>query len=209
MLQVFRNAWDIIGITLLTFAVLELLARIGFGVQETWLVDSRLAADVYENQDRAEDYFREFLQSGDVEWYSYVYWRRKPYQGKYINIDNKGIRRTWNKPASSKDVKIFMFGGSTLWGTGARDEFTIPSLVSKKLQAKWGTDVQVTNYGESGYVSTQELIALMLELQRGNVPDIVVFYDGVNDTFAAFQSGVAGIPQNESNRVAVMIGLQT
>lgn len=56
--------------------------------------------------------------------------------------------------------------------------------------------------GEGGYVSTQEVIALMLELRKGNVPDLVVFYDGVNDTFSAYQQGVAGIPENEYNRQA-------
>jgi hypothetical protein len=58
----------------------------------------------------------------------------------------------------------------------------------------------IVNFGESGYVSTQELIQLILELKKGNIPDIVIFYDGVNDVFSAFQNKVAGIPQNEYNR---------
>jgi lysophospholipase L1-like esterase len=94
-----------------------------------------------------------------------------------------------------------MFGGSTLWGYGARDEFTIPSLVSKKLAARVPTAPWVVNLGETGYVTTQEVITLMLELRKGNVPDLAVFYDGVNDAWAAFQSGVAGMPQNELNRI--------
>ncbi len=48
----------------------------------------------------------------------------------------------------------------------------------------------------------QEVIAFMLELRKGNAPDVVVFFDGVNDTFSALQDGVAGIPLNERNRVA-------
>lgn len=36
----------------------------------------------------------------------------------------------------------------------------------------------------------------------GNIPDIVIFYDGANDAYAAWQSGVAGVPQNENNRIA-------
>ena len=40
----------------------------------------------------------------------------------------------------------------------------------------------------------------MEELKGGNVPDLVIFYDGVNDTFAALQRGVSGLPQNEQNR---------
>ncbi len=93
-----------------------------------------------------------------------------------------------------------MFGGSTLWGTAARDDYTIPSLVAKYLSER-GLNVRVTNYGETGYVNTQEVVELLTLLQKGNIPDIVVFYDGVNDTFSAYQNRVAGLPQNESNRV--------
>jgi hypothetical protein len=86
------------------------------------------------------------------------------------------------------------------WGTGARDDFTIPSEVAKKLAGK-GVQADVTNFGESGYVTTQEVMTLVLEIRRGHVPDVVVFYDGVNDTFSAYQQRAAGLPQNEENRV--------
>ena len=94
-----------------------------------------------------------------------------------------------------------MFGGSTTWGTGSRDEYTIPSQLSKILANKFGPKFEVVNYGEGGYVNTQELITFLKELERGNVPQIAIFYDGYNDVFSAFQNGVAGIPQNEINRV--------
>jgi hypothetical protein len=58
----------------------------------------------------------------------------------------------------------------------------------------------VTNFGESGYVSTQGMIELQLQVRSGNIPDVVVFYDGINDIAAAAQSGQAGVPQNEFNR---------
>ena len=54
--------------------------------------------------------------------------------------------------------------------------------------------------GEQGYVNTQELILLLRQLQRGDVPDLVVFYDGVNELFSAYQNNEVGIPQNESRR---------
>ena len=206
-----RDIWIILGITLLIFAGLEISLRIGFAITHSLHntgehppADFRFSSDVYQNQDWAKDYFNEFDKSTGQEWHPYVYWHRKPFHGKYININDQGIRYTWNKSSapSVQQVKIFMFGGSTMWGTGARDDFTIPSLVSQKLKAKGNSDVWITNFGESGFVSTQELIALILELRKGHVPDIAVFYDGVNDTFAALQSGAAGAgnPQNEKNR---------
>ncbi len=87
-----------------------------------------------------------------------------------------------------------------MWGTGARDAFTIPSLLAQALQER-GMNAEIVNFGETGYVSTQEVITLLLQLRKGNVPDVVIFYDGVNDTYSAYQNGVAGMPQNESNRI--------
>jgi len=210
---VVRELWLILGITLLCLVGLEAIAR-GFFFARDILGVGRVAqvigeapgADVYSNQDWANEYWREFNETNStryVEWHSYIYWRRKPFEGKYINVNQDGIRRTWNSSATtlSAPSKVFMFGGSALWGTGARDEFTIPSLVSKKLNAK-NVNVRVTNFGEGGYVSTQEMIALMVELQKNNIPDLVIFYDGANDSFSAFQQGITGIPENEFNRVA-------
>jgi hypothetical protein len=86
-----------------------------------------------------------------------------------------------------------------MWGTGARDDYTIASCVARHL-AEVGVYADVVNFGESGYVSKQELIALLGELEKGNIPDLVVCLDGVNDTWTAFQNRVAGLPQNEFNR---------
>lgn len=82
---------------------------------------------------------------------------------------------------------------------------TIPAILARELANK-GITAEVTNFGESGYVNTQELIALLLELQHEKIPDLVIFYDGVNDTFSAYQQGIAGLTQNEYNR-ATELGL--
>ena len=49
------------------------------------------------------------------------------------------------------------------------------------------------------------MIKLQLELRAGNIPDIVIFYDGVNDVYSSFQTYImgqdeAGLPQNNQNR---------
>ena len=121
-------------------------------------------------------------------------------EAEHINVDDDGLRVTTPISSEPSALKIFMFGGSTLWGTGVRDGFTIPSLVARDLQRN-GVLATVTNFGETGYVSTQERIALERELIRGRRPDLVIFYDGINDTYTAFQQRVAGLPQNEYNRV--------
>src|SRR5262249_54558306 len=136
-------------------------------------------------------------------WVPYVYWRHASHRGEHINIDDAGIRRTWAAPESGDPKqarpKVFLFGGSTMWGVPVRDDFTIPSAVAKKLAGK-GAPADVTNFGETAYVSTQEVMTLVLELRKGHVPDVVVFYDGVNDTASAFQLRAAGLPLFEDNR---------
>jgi hypothetical protein len=149
-------------------------------------------------------YYDEFDRSSAARWEPYLYWRRRAFQGAYINVDESGIRRTTSPretaPGPPEPLTIHMFGGSAMWGTGARDEFTIPSILAREL-AQRGLPVRITNFGESGYVSTQEVIALVRQLQAGERPDLVIFYDGVNDMFSAHQQQVAGIPQNEFNRI--------
>ncbi|MGH2374281.1 MAG: hypothetical protein ACRDIC_12560 [bacterium] len=207
--QVMLNAWIGVGITLLILSLLEGVTRVGIAARARWTSAAvPAAADVLPVADAAPlpawaaEYNREDEDSSQVEWRPYVYWRRKPYRGTYINVNAAGIRRTWNRTASASptQLKIAMLGGSMMWGMGARDEFTIPSLVSKKLPGRLSPGVWVTNFAEIGYVSTQEVIGLVRELQSGHVPDVVVFLDGVNDTGAAFQSGVASIPYGEQNR---------
>lgn len=198
----------LISIIVILLAVIELgsfaLVEIYKGQKSD--IDPRVDFDVYQNKSMAKDYFNEFQQSGQSEYYPYLGYRRVPnYSGKYINIDENSIRRTINKcNNTSKKIRIFMFGGSTLWGTGARDEGTIPSLLSGEL-CKSNPSIEVTNFGENGYVSTQEMIKLQLELRAGNIPDIVIFYDGVNDVYSSFQTYImgqdeAGLPQNNQNR---------
>ena len=55
----------------------------------------------------------------------------------------------------------------------------------------------VFDYINEGY---SLIITLLLILQKGERPDVVIFYDGVNDTYSAFQQLRAGLPQNEFNR---------
>ena len=95
-----------------------------------------------------------------------------------------------------------------MWGTSQRDDKTIPAEASRRLQALAGPSrrIEVTNFGENGYVLTQEVIELMLQLRKGNVPDIVVFFDGINDAGATVQWGEGGNTQNESKRVAEFTG---
>ena len=205
-----RETSLILGITILLMCVLEVAFSLFYLVKDRVassdlpIADYHVSADTYPHQPWVNEYWDDFQRCEGAEWRPYVYWRRKACDGKHITIGSNGLRQTiesgQGQATSTKPVTIFMFGGSTMWGTGARDAYTIPSLLTQHLQSK-GVVAKITNFGESGYVSTQEVIGLIRLLQVGNIPDLVIFYDGINDTFSAYQQHTAGVPQNEFNRV--------
>ena len=126
-------------------------------------------------------------------------WGVAPWNGKYINTDNSPDgtwRRTINPPKSGCEkqtsVEIWMFGGSTLYGTGVPDWATIPSYLSRDLNSATAACIVVRNFGVEGYVTNQEVILLMEQLKAGRRPGMVIFYDGVNDAYAGAVS--PGVP---------------
>jgi|SRR5580658_1131881 lysophospholipase L1-like esterase len=118
-------------------------------------------------------------------------WSVTPWHSKYVNNDesNTGLWRRTINPTSdeckTRPVNVWIFGGSTMYGTAVPDWATIPSYLSRDLNASGSGCVVVSNFGVEGYVSNQELILLMEQLKAGGHPDVVIFYDGLNDAGAA------------------------
>jgi hypothetical protein len=141
-------------------------------------------------------YWQEHDAAKEVQWQPYVYFRRKPYQGKLIHVDAHGFRATVNPPGAV--TAVWVFGGSTVWGTGVSDANTVASALAR------AGALHVANFGETGYVSAQSQLAFMAALRcpEAAKPAVAVFIDGVNDVYSALQAGRAGWPQNESNRSA-------
>lgn len=96
------------------------------------------------------------------------------------------IRPTLNNPEVIDDgiKKIFIFGGSTIWGAFTTDQNTIPSLLAGQLNNQ-KPRFNIVNHGQLTYTTNQEIIKLMLELKNNNIPDYVIFYDGCNDYLTA------------------------
>ncbi len=188
--------WLVFGAALLLFLVADSVATL---VVERKLAQPwRAEADAYGGAPWAVDYWREQGQTRE-RWVPYSYLETMPFQGRYINVGPDGLRRTWNRPERTGDARIYMLGGSTIWGFGSRDEGTVPSALSRLL-AEAGLGAQVTNLGQNSLVSTQEVIVLLRALETRPVPDLVIFYDGANDTGSALQSGFAGQSYAERDR---------
>jgi lysophospholipase L1-like esterase len=208
-----RPALDLISTLLLVAVVSELVSfsvltlRDLLGPAEPHVLDGsaddpRRRLDVYADAPWSDDYWDEFAESYKTEHAPYTGYRRVPnYEGRFIHLNERSLRKTTPDchDGSERSLEIFFLGGSAAWGTGARDEATIPSWLARAL-CQQGVPVRVTNYGESGYTNTQELIQLEIELREGHRPDLVIFYDGVNDVYSSWQNGRVGAPQNVANR---------
>lgn len=214
-LKAVQTVWSIIGVTIVAILLSEAALRLVFAVKDALAaaaaVDPRLIRDGYGGEAWPIQHDRELRALAD-RWEPYVYFRQKPFAGETITINADGLRRTWAPadPAerTAKVYKLLMLGGSTLWGYGARDDRTIPSLVARRLHER-GYRIDIRNLAEIGYVSTQEVVALVRGLQSGYRPDLVIFYDGVNDTTSALLEGEAGVTTNERNRRAEFNILQS
>jgi lysophospholipase L1-like esterase len=153
------------------------------------------------DEQQARMYWGEFAAL-QTSWVPYTYTANRPFQGQFIHVDEVGQRVT--SSFMHDDVmapEVAFFGGSTMWGYGSRDEYTLPSQIARLLNEA-GKPIRATNFGQLGYVSTQDLIVFQRQLALGNTPDIAVFYHGSNDitTFEVNQQ-IAGLPFNEINRL--------
>lgn len=180
--------------TLVLLVCLELGARLGLRVWNSFSNSkvNTTKPEYYVSQDWAIKYWEEDAQSHEIAYRPWILWRRAPFAGTMINVDQNGIRETPGADCGESSYKVFTFGGSTMWGSGSPGWATIPGYLQTNLAALKAEPVCVINFGEAGYVSTQSLIQLQLQLQSGNVPDLVIFYDGINDVFNAYRSGLPG-----------------
>ncbi len=106
------------------------------------------------------------------------------------NIHEAGFRLIGSEqsawPLRDDGVNIFVFGGSTTLGGGVNDEETIPANLQELLrQAHEDSRIHVYNFGVGAYFSSQEVTYFQNQLRYGNVPDIVIFIDGLNDFYFA------------------------
>jgi len=125
-----------------------------------------------------------------TKWLSYddyVMFKETPVRGRYVNVSEAGFRVSraqgpW--PPAPSNFNVFVFGGSTTFGTWLPDEQTVSSFLQAALvRRQLATNVCVYNFGAGFYYSTQERLRFERLLGKGIVPDAAVFVDGLNDFF--------------------------
>jgi len=149
----------------------------------------------YQQQEWGVDYWKEQSLYQSQIYSHYVGWRGEPYNGNLINVDESGLRVTPTSEETNPSLSIFCFGGSTMWGYGAPDWGTIPAYLAENLNTRFQEEsITVVNFGERSDFSSQEVIRLIQEIKHSNIPDIAIFYDGVNDVGWAYKNRQADIP---------------
>ena len=189
-----RRSWQarqvsyLLVATVITLAIVETGLQVVCFIKNRAVIDVRMTLSAYKNTTWGDQYWKEY-KSTSFHYAPFILWNADEYHGKWINIDHNGLRKTWapgvNAPAPEE---IYVLGGSAIWGIGARDDYTIPSDLSKLLNPE-SQHYRVSNYGLPGFTFLQEIIKFTLLLQQGHRPHYVVFYDGANDVYAAYQSG--------------------
>lgn len=199
-------AYRRVGIVILNFVVvfacMDLGARVLYELRDSFLttpqsvLDPRSKSPYYRSQSWASQYWHEFAASRANRYEPHVLWRRSAIRGETINVNEQGIRLTPGANCVAGSFKVFAFGGSTMWGTGSPDWATIPAYLQSGIQALKDGPICVTNFGESGFTSTQSLIELLKQLHAGNIPNAVIFFDGPNDVYVGYQSGRVDVTEN-------------
>ena len=107
------------------------------------------------------------------------------FSGKYFNIE-QGRRRTTDSSTQAQH-RVWMVGGSTVYGGEVPDSETIPSHLQRLLNRRRPGYWRVENCGYITVTTTQQLELLRtLPVAAG---DLVIFFDGVNDIVQGIYSG--------------------
>jgi lysophospholipase L1-like esterase len=156
-------------------------------------LENQIGSPVYTGVSWAREFWQEESErrKKPAVYVPFRLWSVTNWHGKYINND-QGVKGVWRRTINPANcdaphrVSVWTFGGSTMYGTAVPDWATIPSYLSRQLNAGSNNCVVVSNFGVEGYVTDQELILLGEQLKAGGRPDIVIFYDGVNDSSLAW-----------------------
>jgi hypothetical protein len=116
---------------------------------------------------------------------SFTQFKERPYGGRYVTVSDAGFRQMPGQAAWPPDPgnwNVFVFGGSSTFGYGVRDQDTVVAHLQRRLE-KLGLPRRpaLYNFGRGHYYSSQERVLFEKMLEHGVRPDLALFIDGLND----------------------------
>ena len=172
---------SVLGLVLILIVLLSI--EIGIRVYETFSLPCDFVnADAFKNTDFSTK--RDIcLDATYLETTNNQITLHNPNQNfKTITINSQGLRGPdFSLQKNDDTFRIFIVGGSTAFGSGVTtDEKTIPGFLQEEFD-KSGKNVEVINAGIGGAWSFSEKFLIENYIQNYE-PDLVVVYDGANDS---------------------------
>ena len=135
----------------------------------------------------------------DLAWGSVPSPYLEPNQNmKTININSNAFRGGEIEKTPNENFRIFIVGGSTVFGSGSTsDETTIPGYLQELFNKTDQYDIEIINAGIPGSQSSNELDRVKNNLQKYQ-PDAIVIYNGWNDLRESL-SGLKQIQTTENS----------
>jgi len=179
----------VVTINVVTFLVLLFIVNwlVGIYLKRTQATRDQLP-NYANDREHARAIFRDY-NSIQHEYYPFVGWKMLKFKGPTTTIDENGYRLHSSTSGGKSQRTVHFFGGSTMWGEGSDDQHTIPALYNESFP-----NDTVVNHGQLAYNTRQELDALISLYSKKVNPNLVIFYDGVNDAAFLCPSEIKELP---------------
>ena len=190
LLKNFKKKYPVIFYFILFIIILFFINKISKPFLEQSKFEKRQIPDFIEKvygKENFEDYKKVLQEQGTPFRYEkFVEFVEQERLGDFTIVSSMGNRCNENEnskcflPDGGKD-EIWIFGGSTVFGYGVKNNETISAYLEKILN----NEFNVINFGTAFYWSTQERILLSNLLTKYEKPSKIIFINGINE-FAKF-----------------------
>ena len=146
--------------------------------------DKIFESDLFEGADWLEDYLAEKKRNPfpKLRYSPFNIWVHREHRSKYFNVNKDGFRIV-NYNQVDADKKLFILGDSIIFGEHyVRDQDTLPSQIAKFL-SEVDAKTEVFNFSQTGYTLMNQINLITKLLCKGDVPDEIFIYFGINEIF--------------------------
>ncbi len=176
-----KNLFFSIIVFIITFVVINKVSK--FFLKSTHAEKNRYSHFEKIYGENFEDYIEVSIEQSSPSIYEpFVEFKEQSRLNKYTAISSLGNRCNANfilvcKDARGGEKEIWLFGGSTAFGHGLKNDETITAYIEKLAK----NNFKAINFGVGGFNSTQSRILFQNLLLKYPSPYAAIFLDGNND----------------------------
>ncbi|MHC4103404.1 MAG: SGNH/GDSL hydrolase family protein [Planctomycetota bacterium] len=163
----------------------------------------------FDRLDQLLDDIQKAQQHGLPKYYQEFLYASAPFQSAHLNYTDYYSSRLVPDSVSLTEAEniIWTFGGSTMQNTETTDDLTIANNLAKMFNRTLGP-THVKNFGVGGFFSSYELIKfqkLLRGVPESELPSMVIFYDGYNDSVFSFLYGAGNMVRHLSLKLEALV----